>query len=322
MISIGQAQEDDYASVQRLINLVQPHAPWSDAHFQWQYLLNPSGKAKIWIAKEGNQVVASYAAVPHRIFANNTQDIAWMVQDVLTCPEFRGKGLMHRLASKCVEDTSGGNLTNFTFPNEHSYKSFLRNGWHKAFPIPHWVAPSPEIGHEWKNNGAKFEEATIFLPENDAFLRSVVSDCHISITKDVNYLNWRYFCKPNVEYLPFELKIRGELRGVVVYKKYTQGVGRPKLHICELLTQIDDFESMNAILSYSCTMANAMNACELSAWCPVNNQLSELLKAFGFKFSIVRNRFFIVSNLEIAQKISSEDQKNLWLLAMGDSDVY
>ena len=127
----------DFRSILELINTVQQHQPWSKERFDWQYLKNPAGEARLWVAESGNRIVANYAAVPHQFKIGAGEGIAWMVQDVMTHPDHRGLGIMNDLAVLCTKSCCTDEFQiAYSFPNEYSHRSFLRAGWIEAFPIP------------------------------------------------------------------------------------------------------------------------------------------------------------------------------------------
>ncbi len=59
-----------------------------------------------------------------------------MVQDVMTHPNYRGRGFLHWLATVCLEDMRNDGAIGYTFPNKLSEGSFRRTGWAELSPIP------------------------------------------------------------------------------------------------------------------------------------------------------------------------------------------
>ena len=82
------------------------------------------------------KVVAIYAAVPKKIKFENYNFKARMIQDVMTHPDYRGQGFLHKLSAICLADMKKNKEIGYTFPNEKSEKSFRRNNWHELCGIP------------------------------------------------------------------------------------------------------------------------------------------------------------------------------------------
>ena len=59
----------DKASVLDLMNLIYPRYSYDDAFFNWQYLDNPAGKAKIFLSQSGRSVIGMYTLIPNDLIS-------------------------------------------------------------------------------------------------------------------------------------------------------------------------------------------------------------------------------------------------------------
>src|ERR1051326_1257937 len=119
-----------------LINSIQPSIPWTPQYLHWQYFESPAGPARLYGIRHSKKLVSLYAAVAHRFRLMNCTLTARMVQDVMTLPEYRGRGYLHALANRCLRDIIDADEVGFTFPNQKSEKSFRRTGWTELCCIP------------------------------------------------------------------------------------------------------------------------------------------------------------------------------------------
>ena len=53
----------DAATLLELYQSLYPSLGWTAEAMRWQYEDNPAGAARIWLARDGDRVVASYAEI-------------------------------------------------------------------------------------------------------------------------------------------------------------------------------------------------------------------------------------------------------------------
>ena len=107
---------------------IQPQIIRSIELLQWQYLESPGGPGQIFTLWESETLAAVYCAVAQRFQVGPIIFLGRMVQDVMTHPNYRGRGFLHRLATVCLEDMRNDGAIGYTFPNELSEGSFRRTG--------------------------------------------------------------------------------------------------------------------------------------------------------------------------------------------------
>ncbi len=108
----------------------------SDFSIEWwnrKYKLNPAGfwgeKGDIWIAESMNQVVGHFAVIPEKIKLGSETVTAAQIVDAATHPEYRGLGIFKTLIKKVCSETQDRYSFLFGFPNETTYRSYLKLGW-------------------------------------------------------------------------------------------------------------------------------------------------------------------------------------------------
>jgi Acetyltransferase (GNAT) domain len=136
-LTAGMATLQDETALLALINLVQPHVPWTREHLYWQFFDSPVGPAKLYVIRDGEVIVSLYAAIRQILEVDGQRFEGWMIQDVMTHPDFRGRGFLHYLASLCLADIKWSGGIGYTFPNDRSEGSFRRTGWAELCEVPY-----------------------------------------------------------------------------------------------------------------------------------------------------------------------------------------
>ena len=304
--SLGVAHPDDEPALLALINRIQPHVPWSREQFAWQYWSPPAGHARLYVARHGGDIVAQYAAVPYEFQAAPRRTTAWMVQDVMTDPTHRGRGLLHHLGQRCLEDIRSRGDVGFTFPNEKSAGSFRRSGWRDLCRVP---------ARQMSLAAVRATEASPLQPMEF----SALSDSRLQlpvrsgVVRSARYLAWRYG-KPKENYELFA----AATGGFAVLKHYRDD-GARVTHLCDLVTA--DSDAVEGTLRSCAAMARAAGSDTLTAWLTDGHPHAGFYEAVGLTFSEPARdvHVFYVAPLELEAEMQSASE---WHLTQGDSDVY
>lgn len=312
---------DDYEAIRKLINFIQPEQPWSTEYFDWQYLENPAGKAKVWVAEYQNKIIANYAAIPHYFKTNEQIHLAWRVQDVLTHSEYRKMGIMHELSALCANDISiEESPLNFTFPNQHSHNSFIRQNWVKAYRIPLVIATGfNQKVRSIRDNNDSVSAISILNKDIDELWSITGNDFSYTVSRTVSYLTWRYIKRPGARYYFYVDQEDGSLNGLLVMKYYDLDKSNRLAHICELFVAPGKNNSLRSLLIRAFKFAFETGASRITAWLPPGHLYEPAYKSFGFCTDNSIKRWLIVKS---KHGIEGLDITNNWHLSMGDSDVY
>jgi GNAT superfamily N-acetyltransferase len=186
VFDISAVADDEAGQVLALINTVQPHVPWSVEQYDWQYRQNPAGKSQLFAARHDGRVVSFYAAVVQRFQLGERLIQGWMVQDVMTHPDYRGRGLLHKLGEVCLQALRAEGAIGYAFPNNQSEKSFLRLGWHEWGAVPWWRADVRDIAPSALAALAPVEEF-----DASATAIWLNSGLTFGIRRDAAHLEWR-----------------------------------------------------------------------------------------------------------------------------------
>ncbi|HEU4628917.1 MAG TPA: GNAT family N-acetyltransferase [Gemmatimonadaceae bacterium] len=308
METIERATPADEPALLALINLIQPHVPWNTAHLRWQFFEPPAGSARLYVVRDGGDIISLYAAVPQRLRTPTGLAATWMIQDVMTRPDFRGRGLLHRLGARCLEEIRADGATGYTFPNKLSEGSFRRLGWTAWAPVP---ARSTELqARPERVAQAPVDPITGAFTDDDGAAWEA-SALGVGVQRDAAFLDWRYR-KPGQTYDRY--RVRGG-RGFLVLKTYDAPTGRT-VHLCDVVLRADARDALPALLRFVLAFAGVRGARRVTAWLPAGHPYADAFDDAGLRLDAdVDRHVFLTGPTGVAPGAP-------WHLTQGDSDVY
>ena len=305
-------EKKDTNSILELINLIQPNTPWTKEHLEWQFFECPTGSAIIYgIKNMEGKVVAIYSAIPKKIKLENQEIIGRMIQDVMTHPDYRGRGFLHYLADLCSNDMKKKREVGYTFPNEKSEKSFRRNNWHELCSIPLRVKtldknPESKVILDITSVDGNFDQSISSIWEH--------SGMKVGIKRDAEFLNWRYR-KPGTKYFKFILNSN---QGFLILKIFNEKE-KNFLHICDLVVREDKKDLILNALQFSEQFGKKNNCQIMTSWSNKNHFYAEFYDRFELNLNSITRYSFVFFNNE---KFKNLKNPEMWYLSQGDSDVY
>jgi len=316
--------EDQSGELLAIYQKFFPPLGWSPTYFRWQYYENPSGAAKVWVARERGSIVASYTAIPHRMYANGRVATGWRVQNVVTLPEHRGRGLYHRLAAIAARELfNGDHPLNFAFPNERSKNGFIRTGWKAAFRLPlktKVIRDAPPSAHL----SAIVTPLTQFDADSERIWEAHRKRLGFAVERSSSYLNWRYFSNPKSEYSSFRLD-SGKNAAIMTLKFYTREDGMRFSHLCDFFQSEPDSALTESAFKQWIDASVGRDCREMSCWCVTGSGMEAVLSGAGFTEKEGFDRWMVLNAHTSAFEPATTgryDQESSWHLVMGDSDVY
>ena len=306
---IERAGPADADALLALVNHIQPHVPWDRAHLDWQFFEPPEGAARLYVIRDDARIVALYAAVPQRLWTGSGSVPTWMVQDVMTHPDFRGQGILHRLGNRCLEDIRADDATGYTFPNKLSEGSFRRLAWteHTLVPRRTAVAAHGDASRTRSVQDARIEPMACAFDHRDTMAWQQ-ANVGTGVHRDAAFLTWRYR-KPHNFYEAFRV---GGDKGFLVLKQYAGDDGIV-VHVCDLVLRSDARELLEPALAFAHDHALRAGGVRLTAWLPADHPYAPAFERAGFHLDADRDRYMFVTGSSSA---------GAWHLTQGDSDVY
>ncbi|MDH3288853.1 MAG: GNAT family N-acetyltransferase [Betaproteobacteria bacterium] len=310
--AVEEAAREDLAGLVELRRACMPHVAATPNLLAWQWLDNPSGQARIYVIRDRGRIVSMYQAIQQRVRFGGAVRAARMIQDVMTLPDYRGRGYLHAQAWRCLDDMTAAGEVGYTFPNQQSERSFRRTGWIELGRVPlrtRTIAPAapaaPQGPRVVLREVDRFDEAATRIWQQ--------SGLPCGVHRDAEYLNWRYR-KPDCHYARF---IVGDNAGILVLKRYAEG-DRVIVHICELVAPADAGELVTAALAAAEHHAQRLGTSELTCWLPAGHPHEPAYEAAGFGLQQLDRYIFATANDAGGLPTDS----SAWHFSQGDSDVY
>lgn len=225
------------------------------AHYEWKFHAFPSGRARHsyeYVAEEDGVTAAYYAALPYPYSISNRSVTAGMVCDVMTHPDFRGRGLFTGIghhATAALGQEGVAFVTGYPIRPE-VVPGHLKVGWKVVQPLPVWLRPTgsrtilpaylrwahvfldplvrlafawtrPEPGYRTEIvSRDQFLSNVAYSPGYRFLLERWMAGVPNALKKDADFLAWRTGA-PGAAY-EFALLYRGDvLAGVAVMRQST-----------------------------------------------------------------------------------------------------
>ena len=309
-LEIVELDKSDCGKVLGLINSVQPHIPWSEEHFHWQYFGRSGYQSKLYGAIYEKNLVGFYAAVKNNFQFEISICDAYMVQDVMTAEEFRGQGILHLLGEVCSAAIDKSGSVGLTFPNEKSANSFRRLGWTEIMGVPLWEA---KCGPADSTTSERMSEVSVFEKSVNQIWDE--SGLNLGVLRDAEYLNWRY-SKPGIRYLKY---IVGDFSGYLVLKLFI-GDHEPRLHLLDLVLKEENIEVAREVLNFVFSTANELKVSSVTCWLPIGHKYENCFATSVFsKTSSLNRSIFVRSKVNQSDLLPKDGQ---WHFSQGDSDIF
>ncbi|MCA8965066.1 MAG: GNAT family N-acetyltransferase [Planctomycetes bacterium] len=114
------------------------------AYWNWEFVDNHAGPARLFVAVDGERIVGHYAVIPQRFVLDQQVLPGSIVVDVMTHPDYRFQGMFTRLGGYSLAQCEGDGDFEFTtgYPiREAVIPGHLKVGWRIRFRIGTYVMP-------------------------------------------------------------------------------------------------------------------------------------------------------------------------------------
>lgn len=248
--------EPGILALARLVFPEQPPDRFTTTYWSWEFLHNPAGRARMWVADDSRRIVGFYAVVPLAFEVQSSTRLGSIVVDVMTHPDYRRQGMFTRLGEAALAD-AGESGVEFSvgFPvRSDVMPGHLRVGWKYLFDIPVYVRPvsvapivrryvrvSPlatvvsgavalgyniayrPIAARWgrpesSTAGVKVRVLSSVDDRFDNLWCRSSRQCPVMVVRSKAHLNWRYVNHPYHRYQFLVAEDRGNLLGYAVVR--------------------------------------------------------------------------------------------------------
>jgi hypothetical protein len=291
--------------------------------WEWMYQQNPAGSAVIVVLDDGVRLAGHYAVQPQVFwFAERKCSVGFAVGTMLR-PEVRSVSALNELAQQAYLLCRQRNYPwLYAFPNDQAHRVRCGMlGWHALPEIVEWDGDLPrdfsgsvEHVRTWRQMPQEIDFKPVF---SDAAHGSGLN--HISAVRSKEWLQWRYFDRPNSEYVLHTLSDARGVAGYAVTKRYTRE-GVRYGHLLDWRLAPKETEPAIELLASIWNQLAEWEVERVSCWAKGQFELQECFEHAGLSM-VGRKTNFCYFDLDNCQPKLLE-QADAWQVEMADSDRY
>ncbi|MFH1314430.1 MAG: GNAT family N-acetyltransferase [Candidatus Eisenbacteria bacterium] len=335
---------------------IYSHAEMAD-YYEWKYFTGAPEPAIARVGDDGGKIVGSLCATIKRIAINGKIFPCGELGDGFVHPDYRKQGMFTVLGREVVAELAEKGV-NFVYgrPNHNSYPGLKRKfGFEEVFflktmrrivnidniiknkigggilyhlcrPLA-WVLRSTVYGIREQSDhpDITISEVSAFDKRVDRLSEKVSADYAVMVSRDAEYLNWRYVEKP-ADYRIFTATEGDILRGYVIVRCVEFEQGRRKFgYLIDMLTAKDDVEAITLLMGRAMQYFAGENVDFATTW--VIKDLSEATSSYyggltraGFKPAGEDLYFLVRTDPPELKKVVAESRPTDWFFRMGDTD--
>lgn len=264
---VGKYPKNQLEKIQMLFSQAFGGRTESLEMLQWQMEKNPCLQERATALWQGNTLVAYNALTPHPTFLRGKEVISAVSGTTMADEHFPGASL--QLFTECAKQNQDIAII-IGFSNHNSYSITVKYlGHHYVGDVAFWTTEAKPI-----KTADKIREFFEFTDEYQEISRKLSKTHDFIKTREKNFLNWRFFQKPEFEYKGYEY----QKRGYIVVDTYTEN-NIKQLQIVDVIA--DSEEVMEELLKYAINLAYDWNCPYVKLWL-TSMQYKKLLEKSGF----------------------------------------
>jgi GNAT superfamily N-acetyltransferase len=328
------------------------HGDAAVRRYEWLYLRNPHGPALTWLAIEESSgaAVGITSVFPRLLFVGGNTCVGSVGGDCYVLPSARGKGIATRLHVATRQDMGQrGVKVMYGPPLPINLRALLSAGAtvvteFRRFTLllrPSSRASDGAEGLEWNRfrgvvpsavglaarlmaaacvprdlSEYSITRVTHFTEEWDPWAEVQRWSYPVSCVRDRRYLNWRYVESPERRHIPYAIRRRDQLVGLLVLREE-----RPRCAVVDLFAGRSR-STLIAALALGARKAEAAGCGALDVWCTPFPGHRRVLGGLGF-IRRDRRREWLFQVLSADGQVTNPlllGRRN-WYFAYGDQDV-
>lgn len=266
---VGAYPKDKLEKVQALFSQAFGGRTVSFEMLKWQMENNPCLKERATTLWEGDTLVAYNALTPHPAFFHGKEVVSAVSGTTMADEHFPGCSL--QLFTECAKQNEDVDII-IGFPNHHSYGITVKYLSHQyAGDIAFWTAKAQKM-----KVSDKIQEFRSFCSEYEMISRELSKTHEFIKTRRKDFMDWRFFQKPEYDYRGFEFK----KHGYIVVDTYTENEVK-QLQIVDIIADSDDV--MAELLRFAMNTAFNWECKKVKLWL-TSQHFSHVLEQNGFTY--------------------------------------
>ena len=265
--AVGKYPKENLEKVQALFSQAFGGRTESIEMLKWQMEQNPCLQERATTLWDGDTLVAYNALTPHPAFLYGKEVVSAVSGTTMADEHYPGCSL--QLFTECEKQNDDISII-IGFPNRNSYSITVKYlGHHYVGEVAFWTAQAMNMPVS-----SKIQEFTEFSDEYEILSRRLAKTYDFIKTRQKDFLNWRFFHKPDYDYKGFEY----EKRGYIVVDTYIDN-NIKQLQIIDIIADSDDV--MAELLKYAIHLAAQWECSTVKLWL-TSERCSHILKEQGF----------------------------------------
>lgn len=137
-----EADRDAILALRKIVFSVEDPEKQDPAFWSWEFMQGPEGRARLFVAADGDKLVGHYAMIPQDFQLSGMAQKGSIIVDLMTHPDYRRQGIFNRIAQFAFTTASDQLRFASAYPiRKESMAGFLSVGWVEQFKIPVLVRP-------------------------------------------------------------------------------------------------------------------------------------------------------------------------------------
>ena len=321
-LAIRAYHTSDMGEIVDLINVVQPHVPFTVERWRWEYANCLNGGGLAWVAEHAGKIICHLGVLRFNWYVDGKKTGAFQYVDAMTHPDFRFQKIFARVVATSQEHFERSGIPHiYYYPNENSMKESLNLGVHLVTRVPLLVRGTDGVAPVESVRGVRIEKVRRFDSEIERLCESMKEVFRFAMVRDPSYLTWRYLEKPDDSYVPYVAFKGGTLVGYMIFKVFEKHGETRRSHIVDLWAGPEDTDTMAALVRYAIRLASEAKAEELSCWMLPHAPAYAPLLENGFQ-TRTTDRYLVALGSKGWKDRDALQEPGNWHITMGDSDVF
>jgi hypothetical protein len=315
--------------------------------WSWEFKEAPYGNL-IVIAECNGVVIGFYGSIPVKMKVGDETLMGSIVGDVMVHPDFRLKGLYSSIGERWWQEVKkegyaisyafGGKITSgHRSPREafvvcrvlmlvkfyDTYGELKRRMSNRVLAkiLAIFANPIFRIFYRAKKrpNVSKvtLSEIRMFDERVSDFWNEVSKGFKIAIVRNKEYLNWRYFQRPNSNFKVLLAEEEGRILGYIVFS-YSETLDERRGYIIDIVAQPERPEIIQSLVSEAIDRLKKEEVDVILCWMMANNPYYEVIKKNGFIRRMGNSLLAVADTSKVAGTFARDS--NNWYITFGDSD--
>lgn len=320
--SASPADRDAILALRRLAYPGEDVAKQSPEYWSWQFERSHAGAARVFVAEERGLVVSHFAFVPQQYAIEGELLRGALACDVMTHPEFRGRGIFRRLGAFAVEQLRNEFQVVTAFQIREGVRSgMLANGWreHSGHRISLRPASLRALlrGPDRSTQPAAAADASLSNRALTARIAQLLEQPGgmVAQPRSAEFLRWRYAELPSSPYRVAHASRATEVDAFVLYRD-ARLRGMDTLCICEAAHAPGSETLLNDVVRRVIREARSRSMQLIASFTTHQHPLRRVLLRQGMMPGPHRFRFLLQTFDPALERLHTRP----WSLTWGDTD--